>query len=96
MRLKHKTAIITGSTKGIGLCAAQRFLREGAKVVINGRDEKRLASAQKELSSLGEVRTCGLVCCHLWRTMFLPIAATPASAVASFFHSASIPRVAMQ
>lgn len=56
MRLKHKTAIITGSTKGIGLCVAQRFLREGAKVVINGRDEKRLASAKKELSSLGEVR----------------------------------------
>src|SRR3990167_8209311 len=56
MRLKHKTAIITGSTKGIGLCVARRFLRDGAKVVINGRDEKRLASAKKELSSLGEVR----------------------------------------
>ncbi len=55
MRLKDKSAIVTGSTKGIGFSVAKRFLEEGAKVVINGRDELRLKSAQKELSPLGEV-----------------------------------------
>lgn len=56
MRLQDKTAVITGSTKGIGLAIARKFLRGGAKVVINGRDASRLSAAQKELSSLGEAR----------------------------------------
>ena len=55
MRLKDKSAIVTGSTKGIGFSVAKRFLEEGAKVVINGRDELRLKSAQKELSPIGKV-----------------------------------------
>lgn len=56
MRLKHKTAIITGSTKGIGFSIAKRFLQEGASVVINGRDEERLNAAQKQLSLFGDAR----------------------------------------
>lgn len=36
-RLKNKTAIITGGTKGIGLAAAELFINEGANVVICGR-----------------------------------------------------------
>jgi glucose 1-dehydrogenase len=35
MRLKDKTAIITGSSQGIGRGVAERFGREGANVVIN-------------------------------------------------------------
>lgn len=57
MRLKNKTAIITGSTKGIGLAVAKRFLQEGANVVLNGRDEQRLQSVCKELSLLGGVHS---------------------------------------
>jgi len=34
--LKDKTAVITGSTSGIGLAYAQAFAKEGANVVING------------------------------------------------------------
>ncbi len=34
MRLKNKTAIITGGASGIGLAACERFMQEGANVVI--------------------------------------------------------------
>ena len=37
MRLAGKTAVVTGSTKGIGLGIARAFTREGARVVINAR-----------------------------------------------------------
>ncbi len=40
MRLKDKVAIITGSTSGMGRATAELFAREGAKVVVTGRNEK--------------------------------------------------------
>jgi NAD(P)-dependent dehydrogenase (short-subunit alcohol dehydrogenase family) len=36
-RLAGQTAIVTGSTKGIGLEIARAFVREGARVVVNSR-----------------------------------------------------------
>lgn len=45
-RLNDKVIVISGGTKGVGRTAAEEFAREGAKVVIGGRDEE---SAQKSI-----------------------------------------------
>lgn len=51
MRLKGKTAFITGGNSGIGLATARRFIAEGAKVAITGRSQKTLDAAAAELGS---------------------------------------------
>ena len=49
MRLKDKTAIITGGGSGIGLATARAFCKEGAKVILFGRRKEKLVSAADEL-----------------------------------------------
>jgi meso-butanediol dehydrogenase / (S,S)-butanediol dehydrogenase / diacetyl reductase len=49
MRLKDKTAIITGGGSGIGLATARTFCKEGAKVILFGRQKEKLVSAANEL-----------------------------------------------
>ena len=50
MRLKNKTALITGGTTGIGFATARKFLSEGATVIITGQDGERLAKAEQTLA----------------------------------------------
>jgi NAD(P)-dependent dehydrogenase (short-subunit alcohol dehydrogenase family) len=52
-KLDGKVAIITGGNSGIGLATAKEFAREGAKIVITGRDKKTLAEAEREIG--GEI-----------------------------------------
>ena len=43
--LRGKAAVVSGSTAGIGLAIATALAAEGAKVVVNGRTEARVAAA---------------------------------------------------
>ena len=55
MRLNGKTAIITGSARGIGKGIALVFAREGANLVLNSRtaDEKTVSDLLQRIRSLG-------------------------------------------
>ena len=53
-RLEGRVAIITGAGQGIGLAYAERFLDEGAKVVVAEIDEERAEKAMKQLAGKGE------------------------------------------
>jgi NAD(P)-dependent dehydrogenase (short-subunit alcohol dehydrogenase family) len=52
-RFTNKIVVITGSTSGIGLAAAKQFIKEGAKVVLNGRSPQSVGDAQKEIGDDG-------------------------------------------
>jgi 3-oxoacyl-[acyl-carrier protein] reductase len=54
-RLQDRVAIITGAGQGIGLAYAERFLAEGAKVVVAEINEDRAKSAMERLEGRGEV-----------------------------------------
>lgn len=49
LKLKNKTAFITGSTAGIGFATAKVLLQEGATVIINGRTKKGINDAIDKL-----------------------------------------------
>src|SRR5271163_1383 len=48
-RFKGKTAVITGGTSGMGLATAKMLLDGGARVLVTGRSQAGLESAQNEL-----------------------------------------------
>jgi NAD(P)-dependent dehydrogenase (short-subunit alcohol dehydrogenase family) len=70
MTMKGKTALITGSTDGVGRYVAERLAAEGARVIVHGRDRARGEAVVErimrqggdarlliaDLSSLAEVR----------------------------------------
>ena len=52
MKLRNRGAIITGASQGLGRVIAQRFVEEGANVLLCARDEQMLASVTAELQSV--------------------------------------------
>jgi NAD(P)-dependent dehydrogenase (short-subunit alcohol dehydrogenase family) len=55
MKLKDKTALITGGSDGMGFATAELFLSEGANVAITGRSSERGKKALASLKRLGPV-----------------------------------------
>jgi len=53
MRLKGKVVLITGSTRGMGKEFALEFAKEGADIIINGRNTEKAKIVAKEMESLG-------------------------------------------
>ena len=48
--LSGRTALVTGSSRGIGMALAQGLLEAGARVVVHGRDRSRAEATASELS----------------------------------------------
>ncbi|MBV0923864.1 SDR family oxidoreductase [Halomicroarcula limicola] len=57
LQLDGNAALVTASSSGLGKASAKALAREGVNVVINGRDEDRLAEAKEEVEEVatGEV-----------------------------------------
>ena len=51
LQLTDKLALVTGSTKGIGLAIARALAQEGARVIVTGRSKDAMASALVEIRS---------------------------------------------
>lgn len=51
-----RTALVTGSTDGIGLHTATRLVKEGWRVLVHGRSESRVSKAVSDLTAIGDVK----------------------------------------
>lgn len=56
LQLDGDSALVTASSSGLGKASAKALTREGANVVINGRDEARLEATREELADVGDGR----------------------------------------
>jgi len=59
--LDGKVAVITGSTRGIGLGIAEAYAREGAELVVSSRSQTAVDEAVQHLREVGS-KAAGLVC----------------------------------
>lgn len=60
--IRGTAAVVTGSTKGIGLAVAEALLERGAKVLISARNAEEVKAAAKKLTSIGQDRVSGIAC----------------------------------
>ena len=54
MRLENRVAIVTGGARGIGRSIGERFLAEGARVMLADIDAAQLAQTVEELGCKGQ------------------------------------------
>ena len=59
INLSDKTALITGSTRGIGRACAEVFAKAGARVVVTGRSEDRAREVAQEIKESYGAETYG-------------------------------------
>lgn len=52
-KLKNKVIVVSGGTKGVGRAAAEEFARQGANVVIGGRDEESALKSIRIMKTYG-------------------------------------------
>ncbi|MDQ3685866.1 MAG: SDR family oxidoreductase [Acidobacteriota bacterium] len=62
MDTKGKSALVTGSTKGIGRAIAEALLREGMNVCVSARNSDEIEKAVLELGDAGDGEVTGAVC----------------------------------
>jgi NAD(P)-dependent dehydrogenase (short-subunit alcohol dehydrogenase family) len=60
--LEGKSAVVTGSTRGIGRAIAEVLLEAGARVAVSARDEREVAAAGKDLSRTHAKRVLAYRC----------------------------------
>ena len=60
--LSGRTAIVTGSTHGIGFAIAERLVEAGVDVVVSARTEARVHAAAEGLARRGPGRALGIPC----------------------------------
>ena len=61
LKLKDKTALVTGSTAGIGLEIARALAVEGAKVIVTGRSQDKLDQAVESIRASGGATVTGVL-----------------------------------
>ena len=54
--IRGRSAIVCGSSRGLGRACAEALAREGVDVVLNGLDEARLHKAAEDISKISKVR----------------------------------------
>lgn len=72
-RFDSKTVLVTGGTSGIGLATAMEFAKQGARVIITGRDQATLDQAKAQLGSdaialrndAGDIQAAKALAAHL-------------------------------
>lgn len=56
----NRIAVITGSSRGIGLAVAEKFAMQGFDIVIHGRNQKELNAVAKNIQSRFQVKVTGV------------------------------------